>query len=537
MTASTVLAAGLSEAHFSQAIGRFVAALGPDAVLTSDEALRSVRDPYTFSGWDDHVASAVLQPSSVEEIQAILRVANELRVPLWTTSQGRNNGYGGSGPRVRGAVVVNLRRMNRVLEVNEENAFAVVEPGVSFFDLYDAVQEGGYKLQISCPDLGWGSVIGNTLEHGFGYTVYGDHADAQCGMEVVLANGDVVRTGMGAMANSKSWHVYKYGFGPTLDGLFTQSNFGIVTKMGVWLMPQPERYRASWIRVKNDSDLGPLIEAVRPLMLDGTIHNLPGIGHVIGEAAMRLKRSEVWDGDGPVPFERYEEIAERLGIGMWNMRTAQYGHEHIVEAQYKLLEKAISTIPGAWIESRTYAGSAARDEVHPADRVQGGIPILDMLDMVKWYGGDDGGHLVFSPVVPLTGHHVMKLDRLVRPSIRDSGLDCLLGMTLMRRSLAYICLVPFDTTNEEQTRAAFDLYRLLVKKAAADGYGEYRAHVALMDHIAARFDFNDHAFRRLTETIKDALDPNGILSPGKQGIWPAGRRDGRQEHDSDGLVR
>ena len=64
-----------------------------------------------------------------------------------------------------------------------------------------------------------------------------DHWNAVCGLEVVLANGEVLRTGMGAMPNSEVWHQYKYGFGPLVDGLFSQSNFGIVTRMGLWLMP------------------------------------------------------------------------------------------------------------------------------------------------------------------------------------------------------------------------------------------------------------------------------------------------------------
>ena len=74
-------------------------------------------------------------------------------------------------------------------------------------------------------------------------------------MEVVLANGDVLRTGMGAMGNSKAWHVYKRGLGPSADGLFMQSNFGIVTKMGVWLAPQPERYSPCWLTTRNETDL------------------------------------------------------------------------------------------------------------------------------------------------------------------------------------------------------------------------------------------------------------------------------------------
>ena len=79
---------------------------------------------------------------TLEEVQAIVRLANEHRVPIWTTSQGRNNGYGGSSPRVQGSVVMNLRRMNRVLEINEELGYAVVEPGVSWFDLCEAVRRG-----------------------------------------------------------------------------------------------------------------------------------------------------------------------------------------------------------------------------------------------------------------------------------------------------------------------------------------------------------------------------------------------------------
>ena len=53
-------------------------------------------------------------------------------MPLWTTSQGRNLGYGGSSPRVQGSVVMNLRRMNRILEIDEELGYAVVEPGVKW---------------------------------------------------------------------------------------------------------------------------------------------------------------------------------------------------------------------------------------------------------------------------------------------------------------------------------------------------------------------------------------------------------------------
>jgi len=130
--------------------------------------------------------------------------------------------------------------MNKILDVNDRDCTCLLEPGVSYFDLYDYLQNNGFKhLWIDNPDLGGGSVVGNALDRGAGYTPYGEHFSMHCGMEVVLPNGEVMRTGMGALPDNNTWQTFQYGFGPYPDGLFTQSGFGIVTKMGMWLMPDP----------------------------------------------------------------------------------------------------------------------------------------------------------------------------------------------------------------------------------------------------------------------------------------------------------
>lgn len=117
--------------------------------------------------------------------------------------------YGGSSAVVRGNVVLDLHRMKKIVEINEEYCYAIVEPGVTFFDLYDEVKRRGLKLWPSAPALGWGSIVGNALERGFGYTPEGEHAQMQCGMEVVLSNGDLLRTGMGSMEENKCWPLFK----------------------------------------------------------------------------------------------------------------------------------------------------------------------------------------------------------------------------------------------------------------------------------------------------------------------------------------
>jgi len=81
-------------------------------------------------------------------------------------------------------------------------------------------------------------------------------------------------------------------------------------------------------------------------------------------------------------------------------------------------------------------------------------------------------------------------------------------------------MLMFDTADPADRAATLELCRTLIREAAELGYGEYRVHPALMDEIAATFSFNDGALLRLSEKIKDALDPAGVLAPGKQGIWP-----------------
>src|SRR5690606_33470132 len=122
-------------------------------------------------------------------------------------STGRNLAYGGSAPVYSGSVVLDLKRMNRVLEVNERNAYALVEPGVRYVDLYEHITRAGLDLWIDPPDPGWASVTGNALDGGGGWTAapFRDHFGWHCGMAVVRGDGDVVRTGMGALPDSKSW--------------------------------------------------------------------------------------------------------------------------------------------------------------------------------------------------------------------------------------------------------------------------------------------------------------------------------------------
>lgn len=509
-------------ASFTEALEKFRAAIGAEHVATDLPTRQEFADPYSPLEWTDYVPPAVLQPASTEEVQAIVRIANEHGVELWVNSQGRNNGYGGSAPRNPGAIVVNLRRMNRILEVNEEFSYVVVEPGVSFNQLYDYLQEHGHRLWADCPDIGWGSVIGNALEHGFGYTVNGDRANSVCGMQVVLPDGELLRTGMGAMTDNPSWHLSKRGFGPMVDSLFMQSNYGIVTQAGIWCMPQPETYLTGWVTIEDDEHLPALLDAVRPLMIDRTIPNYPSVFTASGALAVVGKRRDFYDGEGPIPFEVSKAIVAQIpNLGMWNMRFALYGRENTVDAQFENIKEALSVVPGITVTGTKMRGDALDvSALDQSGKVQAGIPDMEMLNTSDWVGGAKGGHIGFSTVLPLTGRDGRRIIDLVRPASEEVGFDYIGGFLLRERSMMHVTLMVYDTADEPAAARARDLCGDLVTTTAKLGYGEYRCHPSNMDTVAGTFDYNDHAMLRFYERLKDAVDPNGILAAGKQGIWP-----------------
>jgi len=519
---SQILPPGVTPERFAAALAGFAAIVGDEHVQTSEEVLAAHQDEFHIGDPGRHTPSAVVRPDGVDEVRAIVRLASELRVPLWTVSTGRNLGYGASAPRVRGCVVLELSRMNRILEVNEKLGYVLVEPGVRFFDLYDHLQREGIALWASVPGLGWGSVTGNALERGLGSTPYGDHSGNICGMEVVLADGDLLRTGMGALRDPKSWQLYKGGYGPSPEGMFLQSNFGVVTKLGMWLMPRPECFRVCDVKFEHEDDLERMVEVMRPLRLDGTIDGQALAANALRAAQNLSHRDEWFERGAGFPEERMPEAMRRFDVGWWNVRFGIYGREELVEIRHRIAQEAFGAVPGARFSSVLYPGDVTDDALNPVHRLQAGIPNLDALKIIDWPGAPGrGAHIGFSPIAPLDGSEAQRQSRMVRDRAAEYGFEYNGSFFFAPRYLSHVYMIAFDRDDWDEAQRAQELVEVLVRDGAGEGYGEYRAHVDFMDLIAEQYDFNDGAMGRFNARIKRALDPQGILSPGKQGIWPA----------------
>ncbi|PSK60794.1 Protein bfr2 [Elsinoe australis] len=487
------------------------------------------------TGKDYFVASASIAPRNVGEVQAIVRLANEYEIPLWPFSIGRNLGYGGSGPRVPGSIGLDIgRNMNKVLKVDVEGAYALVEPGVTYNDMYKYMQDNNLtdKLWLDVPDLGGGSLLGNAMDRGVGYTPYGDHFMMHSGMEIVLPDGNLIRTGMGAMPNPKAdpnaapydqepnecWQLFNYGYGPYLDGAFSQSNFGIVTKMGFWLMPNPGGYQSYLITIPKDTDLHQAVEIMRPLRVAGVIQNVPTLRHLVLDAAIMGTKASYTSKTTPLTDADLDAIAAQHNLGRWNFYGAVFGPEPIRNALYAVIKQSFSAIPGA----KFYTPEEMPDNVILQTRhyTLQGVPSLIELKWLDWLK-PGCAHLGFSPIAPVSGDIAMQQYELCRRRCEEAGFDFIGNFVIGVREMHHIVEIVFDSTDAEQCERAHWVISTLVEECRQRGWGEYRTHLALMDQIADTYDWNGRALWNTHEKIKDALDPKGILAPGKQGVWPS----------------
>lgn len=515
-----VLPPTVSRATFDRALSDFARVVGAQWVLSTDQDRDAYLDAYALGDGHDHIASAAVAPASVEEIQAILRLANEHRIPLWPIARGKNLGYGQAAPALSGSVVLDLGRMNRILEVDERFGYCVIEPGVGFFDLYHHLVDNRIPLWMSIPGNAWGSVLGNALERGIGYTPYGDNASKLCGLEVVLPSGELLRTGMGAMTNSRSWHRYQPGFGPSWDQMLVQGNLGVVTRAGLWLMPEPEATMKVHVDLPNPDDIAWAIDELAQLRLRNVIEHNFVFGNYLHEAAAFSQRDEWYRGQGALPDEVSRKIMDHYGMGWWGFTLSLFGHPEAIGVHADVIRRALEPHLKKELAFETWHRGEAYDKsARPA-------PSTLPLQIVNWRGGR-GGHIGFSPVMPPDGQLALAQFHRMKQRFEEFGIDYYTSFTMGHRHINNINLIIYDRDDRAMVEAARNLFRAIVADAAEQGYGEYRTHLDFMDAVAASYDFNNHALQRLNQTVKDAVDPNGIIAPGRNGIWPAAYREAK----------
>ena len=500
---------------------------------------------------------AYVSPADVDELKRIVTYAAENKIEVWTSSQGRNWGYSATVPRSHKAIVVLLRRMNRVVHIDKDLAYAVIEPGVTYGQLHDYVAEHAPGLWIDCIDgTPNGSVMGNALERGVGPTPYGDHYGHLCGMEVLLPNGEIIQTG--GLRDAATLHTYRWGAGPIVDGLFSQSNFGIVLRVGIWLMPKPACFRSFLFESYDHVEFGEIIDAFRKLLLDGTVR---GAVRMINDMVSLSLIAQYPNGpNNCMSAEQIEKLRLEFGIARWTMSAGLYGSLAAVRAQQRELKKGLGKLGRIEFLSDFKVGAIENFVQFTKKRQPGSLlrnalewipktianKSLDVVEAVPYVHGllqgrpteffvrhayfkmpvrpaqdinparDGCGVIWFAPIVRNNADDIERVLKIGRETYDEYEFEYHIALIFQNPRSAIVLMSIFYYRDDPQERErAAKLEDALAKRCREANFIEYRTAVSHMPGL-----YGDPAYQNLLTSLKNAVDPDNILAPARYNTEP-----------------
>ncbi|TFF87586.1 MAG: FAD-binding oxidoreductase [Promethearchaeota archaeon] len=190
------------------------------------------------------VPDVVIRPKNSKEISEILKIANQENTPVYPRGGGCCE-FGGSKPIGNGGILLDLKGMNNVLNLNQDNLVVTVEAGISWGKLNNFLSNYGLYTGCLGPGSGLTASVGGGISHhsvgGGGCAKYGACTNQLAGLEVVLPTGEIIETGSKANKYS-TYHFNRFGNGPDLSGLFCGDNgiLGVKTKVSLQVFLKPE---------------------------------------------------------------------------------------------------------------------------------------------------------------------------------------------------------------------------------------------------------------------------------------------------------
>jgi glycolate oxidase len=438
-----------------------------------DYVSREKEDKYIYSrdagAQPPRLVDYVVMPGTVEEVQHILMLANREGIPV--TPLGGGFTLSALVVPQKGGIVLDMKRMDKIIEVNELSRYALIEAGVSQAALRAYLKKHHPRLQHSTPEAPpTVTVVGNALIQGHGHITprYGLNSDMINGMEVILPTGEICKLGSSAVTNS--W--YTRGPIPDLPGLFIGwfGTTGVVTKLSLKLYPRPN-YREVLVFSSDDIDAIPevifeltqldlledffLITQEKPDWMNHIFYVVILSAHFEEELAMKMRI--------------YSDVAKKIGTG----KTIQ-----IVENLHPALRARFLDVPpkaAVAADFRKGGGFQYSSAILSFDKVPAawrkGIEIAHAHGMIASYV-----HQV------LTCHSIMFGFNYSFNRGDDADIEA------ARQAV------------NESNRFTLDIGGMIWK-------GEAEAQKLVMKKM-------DSNTASLIQKIKKAMDPNGIMNPG-----------------------
>lgn len=446
------------------------------------------------------LVAGVERPQTVDEVRALVRRAATDGLHLYPLSTGRNWGMGSGVPARDDSLVVDLSGMNRIRSLDLDNGFAVVEPGVTQAQLAEELRETPWLLNVtgSCADT---SVLGNALERGDGSVRSRVHDLA--GVEAVLADGSLITTG-----GLDSWGRYRgRAAGPDLTGAFVQHNLGIVTAAVIALVPRPQATALVYGRIPRDQ-VARAVDALGTFLRRGNP----------AEGLLRVRELSL------VPSRGGWLLPDGADPGLFTIVGPLIGSGETVRLAEELLRKALLEVEGA--ENLRVLDATAvspSDPLYPRALMAQGIPtcqgVRNALGVTSCELVDAGriGFLALLPQLRMDAAATEEILAVLRAAVECNGTAAMLEWNLVSRNLANgVLQIFFDRTAPDAPHRAHQLRRDANDLLRGYGCSIYRSDI---DNAAADvYAQSTTATLAMLHRIKGALDPYGLLSPGRYGV-------------------
>lgn len=524
----------VTQTSLARAVAAWRLAIGDGQVIT--DTSRYNVDTSSFAGQ----IPVALRPTCAEQVQRVVKIARRFSVPIYPISTGHNWGYGTSVPVRSPGAVVDLSSMNRIIEFDEELGVVTLEPGVTQGELSEYLHSRGLPFMVPVTGAGPScSVVANALERGFGVTPITDHFGAVISLKAVLPDGEVYESYTRAFNAAGVARAFKWGTGPYLDGLFSQSNLGIVVDASIALQARAERSGALFFSLETNQDVEEATGQIGQLL--GAAGQNIGAINVMSRSRVECMAS----GSRKVSLDTGAPSLRRglsMPAGAWFGFGSVYGSREHYRATCRLVKRCLgSRARGIRIYTqddlkrlRWLSALAAKagwphlaglvERLQAALGVVDGVPSTVALPLayaksgrVKGESGlnparDGCGLFWYSPIVPMRRGVVGQFIEFAERTCGKHGLLAPITLTtLSPRCYAGTVPLLFDRAEPDAERRARICFEELYEGGLALGFVPYRVGAQFMGALAR----NGASAGPVVKAVKRALDPDELLAPGR----------------------
>lgn len=426
----------------------------------------------------------VVRPQNVEQVSRILKLAQRTRTPV--TVAGAKSGAGGANTPTQGGILLDMLDMDKVMEIDEDSMAVLAQAGCTWSKLRTALEKKGYRTGILGPHGCLSATLGGGVAYGiFGIdsAKYGMIGEQVASLEVVLPNGDTIRTGSRCNRNTK-W-LFRYINGPDATGIFigSQGVFGIITEVALKIYPIPQyvefcsywfdSYEAGFVAMYKIQQTGYISDGIIALGRN----TVQIMAHEAPEKALSVIAFTIESNDERIA-KAQKDVCEGIAL---KENGKDLGPEVAKRAAYDKIGK-MYRIEMSWGASTAWLGAIPTNEM-----------IMHLEERIK------------EDIKPYEGMLIKSPRRPDLPAYTYSGIP--MGQTIINDSIILV----FDGANPLLRRKFYDADKEWFERSCNRGRGLYWIGMRCTSAIVNSYS---PQYREFLRNVKRAVDPNMILNPG-----------------------